>query len=259
MKNNIKGFTLAEVLITLSILGVVAAISIPNILHNYQKRVAITKVQKAYANLEVMATNLAVNTGCLTRDIRCVYDVLGRDGLEHQKSIPAEKVKTLATYAGFNKTKTLSNNLILYQVYCLKQNCGPSPRSDGRSYASKNSVLAVDNSNYSYSFSYNNGFVRDVNNVPQADESIVVYVFTDGIDKSKAILGKNLFSFIIYSNFTVEPMKYCFGKGMCPASYNGQRATLSIDDNCDSSVVSAQSGYTCAARIMKDGWKINYW
>ena len=39
-------------LITLSILGIVAAIAIPNIIQNYQKRLTITKLKKAYAVLE---------------------------------------------------------------------------------------------------------------------------------------------------------------------------------------------------------------
>ena len=41
MKNK-KAFTLAEVLITLVIIGVVAAISIFNIVQNYQKRITVT-------------------------------------------------------------------------------------------------------------------------------------------------------------------------------------------------------------------------
>ena len=58
-------FTLAEVLITLSILGVVAAITIPNVISNYQKRMTITKLQIVYADLEKAATNMAIATGCL--------------------------------------------------------------------------------------------------------------------------------------------------------------------------------------------------
>ena len=52
-------FTLAEVLITLTILGVIAAISIPAITNNYKERVAISKLKKAYALLE-NAYNVAV-------------------------------------------------------------------------------------------------------------------------------------------------------------------------------------------------------
>lgn len=48
MKNN-KGFTLAEVLITLGIIGVVAAITLPAIIQNYQKMVLKNQFKKSYA------------------------------------------------------------------------------------------------------------------------------------------------------------------------------------------------------------------
>ncbi len=44
-------FTLAEVLITLGIIGVVAALTIPNVIKQYQDRVTVTKLQKAYSVL----------------------------------------------------------------------------------------------------------------------------------------------------------------------------------------------------------------
>ena len=44
-----KAFTLAEVLITLTILGVVAAIAVPNLIRNYQDKVTVTQVKKAYS------------------------------------------------------------------------------------------------------------------------------------------------------------------------------------------------------------------
>lgn len=46
--NHKPAFTLAEVLITLSIIGVVAAITIPTLIGSYQKRVYITSLRKAY-------------------------------------------------------------------------------------------------------------------------------------------------------------------------------------------------------------------
>lgn len=43
------GFTLAEVLITLGIIGVVAAITIPVLVTNYQERQVVTKLKKNYS------------------------------------------------------------------------------------------------------------------------------------------------------------------------------------------------------------------
>ena len=48
MKN---GFTLAEVLITLGIIGIVAAMTIPTLMTNYQKKTTATRVKKAYAEI----------------------------------------------------------------------------------------------------------------------------------------------------------------------------------------------------------------
>ncbi|MCM1339108.1 MAG: type II secretion system GspH family protein [Muribaculaceae bacterium] len=42
-----SGFTLAEVLITLGIIGVVAAMTIPNLINNHQKKETVTRLQKA--------------------------------------------------------------------------------------------------------------------------------------------------------------------------------------------------------------------
>ena len=46
-----KGFTLAEVLITLGIIGIVAAMTIPTLVHNYQKKVTINRLKHTYATL----------------------------------------------------------------------------------------------------------------------------------------------------------------------------------------------------------------
>ena len=59
IKMGLKGFTLVEVLVTLSILGVVAAINIPSIIQNYKERVTIVRVKKAYSMLS-QAYDLAV-------------------------------------------------------------------------------------------------------------------------------------------------------------------------------------------------------
>lgn len=58
---NYKGFTLAEVLITLAIIGVVAAITIPSIVANKDKQAWTSQLKKTYASLE-NARRLAIST-----------------------------------------------------------------------------------------------------------------------------------------------------------------------------------------------------
>ncbi len=47
----ISAFTLAEVLITLGIIGVVAAMTLPSVILNYQKNVTVTQLKKAYTTI----------------------------------------------------------------------------------------------------------------------------------------------------------------------------------------------------------------
>ena len=56
---NKHAFTLAEVLITLAIIGIVAAVTIPSMTQKYQQRVTITKLKKVYALL-TQAYNMAI-------------------------------------------------------------------------------------------------------------------------------------------------------------------------------------------------------
>ena len=49
-----NAFTLAEVLITLAVIGVVSVLTIPNIISNYQNKVLATQLKKAYAGSSVI-------------------------------------------------------------------------------------------------------------------------------------------------------------------------------------------------------------
>ena len=46
------GFTLAEVLITLGIIGVVAALTIPSLIKDYQKKQTVVQLRKVYSDLQ---------------------------------------------------------------------------------------------------------------------------------------------------------------------------------------------------------------
>ena len=48
-KNYKKAFTLSEVLITLGVIGVVAAMTIPAVINKYKEHVTVNKVKKFYS------------------------------------------------------------------------------------------------------------------------------------------------------------------------------------------------------------------
>ncbi len=63
MKQNKTGFTLAEVLITLGILGVVAALTMPSLVTNHQKKVTVTRLQRFYSSMNQAITLSAGHMG----------------------------------------------------------------------------------------------------------------------------------------------------------------------------------------------------
>ena len=58
-----KGFTLAEVLITLGIIGVVAALTMPALIGNYQKKVVVERLKKVYATLKQVESKAIADYG----------------------------------------------------------------------------------------------------------------------------------------------------------------------------------------------------
>lgn len=47
-----KGFSLAEVLLTLGIIGVIAAMTLPTLIANYKEKAAVTKLKKVYSTIQ---------------------------------------------------------------------------------------------------------------------------------------------------------------------------------------------------------------
>ena len=243
---NYRAFTLAEVLITLSILGVVAAISIPNIIQQYQKRLTITKLQKAYANLEIAANNIAVNSGCIGRDIPCtgLFDITD----------DAKFRKKFFELSGFKIIKEKTNNFRIAYLICETKSCNST---NGVQPGTWISYISPDNIGYVI-----NKKTINVSSDDKKENSIEVLVLTD-TNKSKygeLRLGRNAFYFTIYGNFEVEPTFAGFGGNIFPLSSLGKTNWSSSDyllKGCNPKT-DYMAGLNCAARIIKDGWKMNY-
>jgi prepilin-type N-terminal cleavage/methylation domain-containing protein len=62
-ENRLKAFTLAEVLITLGIIGVVASLTIPTLMQNQQEQATVVAVKKAYTELSQAYTMAVKDNG----------------------------------------------------------------------------------------------------------------------------------------------------------------------------------------------------
>ena len=89
---NKKGFTLAEVLITLGIIGIVAAMTMPSLIQNHQKRVTAERLKKMYTTL------------------RTAIDLAELDNGERENW----------SFASDEEANTFYNNEILSRMNCVK-------------------------------------------------------------------------------------------------------------------------------------------
>ena len=118
-------FTLAEVLITLGIIGVVAALTLPTLIQNHQKQVYVTQLKKAYSTLGNAFNKMAVdedvvdwkqtNCGSSLDSSTCI------DALTKQLNIINKKYTTdtnLVWADGFADPAFLTNDGALFLFAC---------------------------------------------------------------------------------------------------------------------------------------------
>jgi prepilin-type N-terminal cleavage/methylation domain-containing protein len=92
-----KGFTLAEVLITLVVIGVIAAITLPTLIANYKKQEATAKIKKFYSTMQQVSTRAKAD---------------GNDWLDWADTATNIQETTIAT------TKSFASRYVLpYMIY----------------------------------------------------------------------------------------------------------------------------------------------
>ena len=232
--NNSKAFTLAQVLITLGIIGVVAAMTIPTLIANYQKKVTVTKLQKT---LSVMSNGYRL--------------MMAEEGVENIKNLKVFKCnKSDDNYkecldANFGRVfkfaksyyGTFSDASSFYPVYNIKLLNG-----------NENSLLGVSIFG-DYIFWLSDGVL--VSPVLASDVNVDVPL-SGFIDVNGASSPNQVGHDIFYYNINDEGVFTPYGAG------GGWDDTAKNLDYCGDDTSAWSAGYACAGRIFDEGWKINY-
>ena len=223
-------FTLAEVLITLGIIGIVAALTLPTVIQNYQKQVTITRLQKAYSILGQVAQKSIADNGAidlvagekLNEDVvKKFFNTYWLPYFNGVKVFPDRQPPSLNN--GTDQYKYRNGELEIYSIGTIYYN--------GRIFFS-----TIDGTTYAVSImAWKAGENGDV---AVYSTSQTVRVDINGI-KPPNTYGKDVFLFVVD-----------FEKGIArPTCVGCSENTLS--QNC------RNTGGYCAAKIMKDGWKIS--
>lgn len=222
-------FTLAETLITLGIIGVVAAMTIPNLITTHQKKVTVTKLQKSISVL-----NQAYKLSVAEQGQPEVDDILNMQIEDYFYKYWAPYLKH-ATYCEtpmdcgytsrfFERPNGKTDN---YQM--TKDANFTFLTSDGMAYS-------IQIRGYGSDLPYSNGKV-------QTNGSLSIIVDVNG-SKGPNVFGKDVF-YLRGSNF--EDI------GIQPYGYD--KTNEEINENCSKS--KDGTGRYCAEKIKRAGWQID--
>ncbi len=242
-KNNFKSaFTLAEVLVTLGIIGIVAAMTIPTLQAKYQKQEYVTRLKKAYATINQALIELFSDMGC-PESLECT-------GLFNEYSIATfgdEFVKKFKTLKNCGSEHYLSTNCFSTQIAYEYDGGGtkmyPIFIGGGLNDSNVYNFITVDGTSIGLKVYANQSFPNTLN------ANISVMIDVNGL-KPPNNMGRDVFGFFIRS----RPFLYPVG------------AKISITDNDNywwngpskSCVSNNKAGSLCAGRIMEEGWQMNY-
>ena len=234
-------FTMAEVLITLGIIGIVAAMTLPVLIGKYQKLVTETKLKKVYTVLSQLVIKSQEENGpaYFSTSEEIDPDVIknffntywkpyfNSPTVSRENRNPFNNGQSVDSYKAYTNLNNKPLDISIYTTY-----------GAGRVYFTTN-----DGTDYFLIMTrWINEYDDDGNRIPTTynyASTQNVYADLNGV-KPPNIIGKDVFMFIVD-----------FDKNIVRA--NGyDKTTNEINRNCSLS----GTGAYCAAKIMRDGWKI---
>ncbi len=237
MKNK-RGFTLAEVLITIGILGIIAAITLPALHNDINKNTWATGLKTNIAMLntafnqilveedvsDIRDTNLWTNN-VTSEDIKAPNDDIKK---EMQKHFKIEK--TQANYP--QKAYTLSGD--------------EYKNESTRFYLGNSTTLNI-------VFKYNPSYSACTSSQEFCHPAAEIVLDVNG-DKGPNTMGKDMFLLLLGENGVVYPAG-------SDAAYNYKSTTYpkwDSEEGCKGKDPKEVDGTACAGRVVDEGYKINY-
>lgn len=200
-----KAFTLAEVLITLGIIGIVAAITMPTLIENHREKVTVTRLKKVYSILsQAYMSAFSENVSIAEWGLGERFSKEGAQAIA-EKMIPYLK---LSKDCGFEK--------------------GCFPNNTIYRYLSGTSWYRIDSSDRAYKFILADGTLVAIES---AETQGKIFVDINGF-KGPNQYGRDLFSFWLQDNKVVplgleDDKTYKFGTN------EGYTAWVIFNENMD--------------------------
>ena len=239
MKKRFLGFTLSETLITVAILGVIAMLTIPGIIRNYQKRVWVTQLQRWYSEMSNTIDEFVVyNKGLETFNQNVNTGVVNNLTLNDTFLIKFLNEKyEVSTNLWKNK-----NNEIDYRT--LHGAKGPGSYPDLYYHGYRYEVYRTKSgAQFGICFSKESDGSRGW--------KIVVDV--NGPKKGPNVVGRDTFHFYVdNTSRSLMPRKFL------NAYLWSDWKTSTYEEGCNMQSTHKFNGVLCAKKLIENGWKMDY-
>ena len=215
LTHNLKAFTLAEVLIALVVIGIVAAITVPTLIQRYQDQALKSALKKNYSVLKSALDKYQVENG---------ERLLSGDIGYHQLKPILMKYLNVIKDCGWNNCY-YTNNSSLYKSYFGQNTINVNLFDEGQ-------------------FILNDGAFVMIENFGATDDDkprIYISVDVNGIDKKPNRLGKDLFMFQLMENGELLPM-----------GSKNTRYYHNADWYCRNAITDIMNGAGCTAKVLRD-------
>ena len=216
-------FTLAEVLITLGIIGIVAALTMPSLVAYYQKKVTVTQLKKAYSEIAQAIKLSQVQNGDLEN---WDFSLSGTDFY----------YKYLQNF--FNKNKEIATR----QEYTVKNLNGTNCTSE---------AWCVNNDNFYVYLS--DGSIMGVMTNRNQTKYKAITIDINGLKKPNT-LGKDFFVFSIIQPDGLVPYGYKTG-GINGGKFD-KLEKVQLTGTATYACNKQSLGIWCSALIILDNWEI---
>ena len=212
------GFTLAEVLITLAIIGVVAAITIPILIANYQKDQTATSLKKIYSEISQVILKSTNDNG--------------------------------STKSWNWDSATFSDDYLI-PYFSIAKDCGSSDYTsacvNSTKYYMRGDAFSPNTGRFIF---LNNGVSIQIIEAGGGAPYLAFNVDLNG-NKEPNIFGKDVFQMGIYTWYATKSYEL-----IMRAANSGRSVVLSTGDGGCNINANTQSGLFCGTLIQRDGWKI---
>ncbi len=173
-------FTLSEVLISLVIIGIIAAITFPLIYANYQEKAIKSSLKKNYSVLQQALDRYYIDNGCKLTS----QDVIS----DSAKSKIIKYFNVINDCSEYNNSRCIQSDSQTYKTYNGKCCVNMGVFDDGQFILNDNSFIMIEN------------------DIQHKAGNFYISVDVNGFNKKPNSLGKDLFMFQISEEGELIPM-----------------------------------------------------